>query len=60
MLGKYKTVFQTKGDFFGAGSDKFIDSFITFVFTKLPPLTIGLSILYMLYNIIAPAIIIVK
>ncbi len=60
FLSKLGTSFESRQDLSGVFIDKIIDGFIAFVFQKLPAITIAFSILYLIYNIVAPAVIIIK
>lgn len=60
VFEKFGTSFESRQDSTGIFIDSYIEGFINFVFEKLPGITIGLSIIYMIYCIVAPAITIVK
>lgn len=53
-------VMETKGDYLGVASDKFVNDFLTFIFKSLPRLLFALAILYTLYNILSPMVVIVR
>ncbi len=53
-------VMETKGDYFGVASDKFVNGFLEFIFKSLPRILFGLAIFYTLYNILSPMVVVVR